>query len=107
MAKLPKTKNKIQNLVIVCAMLFVFTVVGTGFFIPTYLEGENGTLSNFQQDTLNNFSILVVVIISGAIGAIALDKKGAQETQMTGKLIAAINDLDPNIVKKAEEATKP
>ena len=103
MAKLPKTKNTIQNFVIIIAMTFVFGVVGTGYFLPSYLEGVDGTLSTFQQATLNNFSILVIVIISGAIGAIALDKKGTQETQMTGKLIAAINDLDPTMMKKVEE----
>jgi len=106
MAKLPATKNKIQNFVIIIAMFFVFSVVGTGYFFPTHLEGVNGTLSTFQQATLNNFSILVIVIISGAIGAIALDKKGSQETLMTGKLIAAINDLDPNIINAAEKESK-
>lgn len=102
MASLPKTKNTIQNFVIIIAMTFVFSVVGTGYFAPSYLVGVDGALSTFQQATLNNFSILVIVIISGAIGAIALDKKGSQETQMTGKLIAAINDLDPNIIKKID-----
>jgi len=103
MTKLPKTKNTIQNFVIIIAMTFVFGVVGTGYFFPSFLVVGTGALSTFQQATLNNFSILVIVIISGAIGAIALDKKGSQETQMTGKLIAAINDLDPNIMKKVEE----
>jgi len=93
---LPKTKNKIQNIVIIVAMVYVFGTSGAGFFYPEILEDDNGEFSPFQQTTLDNSSILIVVIISEAIGAIALDKRNdKQSEELIKKLIDKIPDTKP------------
>jgi len=103
MAKLPRTKNIIQNFVIVIAMLYVFGTSAVGYFAPQLLAGEDGELTGFQKQTLENSYILIVVIISGSIAAIALDKRDSQETDMVEKLLATLDKIDPQIVKKAQE----
>lgn len=93
--KLPKTKKKIQNIVIITAMIYVFGTAGMAFFAPDMLEDDKGNLTAFQQVTLDNSGILIIVIISGAIGAIALDKHNSQNTEVIDKLIEELGKSKP------------
>lgn len=103
MAELPRTKNMIQNFVIVIAMSYVFGTSAIGYFAPQFLAGDDGELTEFQKQTLENSYILIVVIISGSIAAIALDKRDSQESDTVKKLLATLDNIDPQIIKKAQE----
>ena len=89
---LPKTKNLIQNIVIIAAMCYVF---GTAYFAPSLIDDGKGKFSEFQQITLDNSSILIVVIIAGAIVAIKLDKQNSQTEALIAKLIDELKASKP------------
>ena len=89
---LPKTKNLIQNIVIIAAMCYVF---GTAYFEPSLIDDGQGKFLEFQQITLNNSSILMVVIIAGTIVAIKLDKRDSQTEALIVKLIDELKASKP------------
>ena len=91
-ATLPKTKNLIQNIVIIVAMSYVFGTAGIAYFAPDLITNDQGAFSEFQQITLDNSSILIVVIIAGAIVAIKLDKRDSSTEKMVTDLIAALKE---------------
>jgi len=77
MAKLPPTKLMIQNAVIITAMIFVFGIVSTAFVMPgTFYQND------FQKAVTDNSMILLVVIISGSITAIALNKRDGRTDEL-------------------------
>lgn len=96
--KLSKPKRLIQNIVIIVAMIYVFGTAGTAYFSPGTIEDSDGKLSEFQQLTLDNSSILIVVIISGAIGAIALDRSNSENTELIDKLIDKLHGNAPSAI---------
>lgn len=82
MVKLTPTKLAIQNVVIIIAMIFVFGVVAAAFTLPgTYY------VTDFQKSVTDNFMILLIVIVSGSITAIALNKRDGRTDEMLKLLL--------------------
>jgi len=77
MVKLTPTKLAIQNTVIILVMIFVFGVVIAAFVMPTTFY-----VSDFQQSIAENAMILLIVIISGSITAIALNKRDPRNDEL-------------------------
>ena len=81
MGKLTPTKRAIQNAVIITAMIFVFGIVVSAFVNPTVFY-----TSDFQKSVADNSMILIIVIISGSITAIALNRRDGR-TDLLVKLL--------------------
>jgi len=93
---LRKTKNLIQNIVIIAAMCYIFGTAGTAYFAPSLIDDGQGKFLEFQQITLDNSSILIVVIIAGTIVAIKLDKRDSQTEALIVKLIDELKASKPS-----------
>lgn len=82
MAKLTSIKRAIQNAVIITAMIFVFGVVFLSYANPTAYYS-----SDFQKSVADNSMILIIVIISGSITAIALNKRDGRTDELIKLLL--------------------
>ena len=77
-------------------MRYVFGTAGTAYFVPSLIDDGQGKFSEFQQITLDNSSILIVVIIAGAIVAIKLDKRDLQTEALIAKPIDELKASKPS-----------
>lgn len=77
MVTLTPTKRIIQNSVIIGAMIFVFGVVGSAYVMPSMFYADD-----FQKSVADNSMILIVVIVSGSITALALNKRGDRTDEL-------------------------
>jgi len=82
MVTLTPTKRMIQNAVIIAAMIFVFGVVGSAYVMPTMFY-----VGDFQKSVADNSMILIVVIVSGSITAIALNRRGDRTDELVKLLL--------------------
>lgn len=96
MSGLTKHKKLIQNAVIIVAIGYVFGTAGTAYFWPDLITDDLGVFSEFQKITLDNSTILIVVIVTGAITAIALDTRDKQSEEIINKLIERLAASKPN-----------
>lgn len=88
MAILTPTKLAIQNGVIITAMIFIFGIVAASFVMPSTFY-----VTDFQKNVSDNALILLVVIVSGSITAIALNRRDSRTDELLKAMIEKQLDI--------------